>query len=171
MRQVPGAVAIVATGAGADRRGLCVTAWCSLSVEPPRLLVCINRAAGAHDRILQSGMFSVNQLSTEQIELAAVFAGRTGLGGDDRFATAGAWTTLQTGAPVLQESVASFDCALIESHPQATHTIFVASIVAATLQEGKQPLAYVEGCFSEVHPLPGAPAAPRSEDWDGLGIC
>lgn len=172
MRQVPGAVAIVATGQGADRRGLCVTAWCSLTVEPPRLLVCINHSSGAHDLIVRSGVFSVNQLSVEQIDVAAVFAGRAGLGGDNRFSAAGApWTTLRTGAPILEECVASFDCELLEHHPQPTHTIFIASIVAATSRDGKQPLAYVDGRFSETRPVPAIFRDPRAEDWEGLGFC
>src|SRR4051794_2941294 len=65
MRQVPGAVAIVATDLQGERGGLAVTAWCSLSADPPTVLVCVNKSASAHDLILSARKFSINQLGAD----------------------------------------------------------------------------------------------------------
>lgn len=88
LRSVVGAVSIVATGQGEKRRGLTVTAASSLCVDPPMVLVCINRNAEAHDVILESGAFSWNVLSTNQVSLAQRFASMDGSKGASRFSMA-----------------------------------------------------------------------------------
>ena len=66
MRHLAGAVTVIATGAPGHRFGLTATAVCSLSDEPPTLLVCVNRPASAHDVISRNGNFSVNLLADDQ---------------------------------------------------------------------------------------------------------
>src|SRR5258707_1450098 len=66
MRQCAGAVALVTVGAEPGRRtGLTVTSACSLSDDPPSLLVCVNRNASAHTRIREEGHFVINFLNEE----------------------------------------------------------------------------------------------------------
>lgn len=149
MRHVPGAVAIVAAGDGEGRRGFTATAWCSLSVEPPTLLVCASRSGSAHDTIAALGRFSVNQLALGQRDVAATFSGSGGIAGADRFAAA-SWSALATGAPVLDGAVANYDCELVGHHSYATHTIFMGRVVATRLDETREPLVYLLGGFGEV---------------------
>ena len=87
MRQCAGAVALVTVGTRPGRRtGLTVTSACSLSDDPPSLLVCVNRNASAHTRIREEGHFVINFLNEEHALLALTFSGQKGVNGDDRFA-------------------------------------------------------------------------------------
>ena len=87
MRQCAGAVALVTVGAEHGKRtGLTVTSACSLSDNPPSLIVCVNRNASAHARIREEGAFAINFLHEDHALLALTFSGQKGVNGDDRFA-------------------------------------------------------------------------------------
>lgn len=133
-------VCVITTAIGSQRFGLTATAVSSVSADPPRLLVCINKSGVTHDKIHQAGKFCVNVLTEEQDRIAMIFAG---MAGDvaDRFDT-GDWTTLKTGAPVLQGAVAAFDCLLGESSDQASHSVLFGDVVATTNQTGVDTLLY-----------------------------
>ena len=150
MRSQAGAVALIATGAVGTRRGLTATAVCSLTDEPPTLLVCVNQSASAHDEIGRQGCFSVNLLSTEHQDLAGVFSGRTELQGEARFDDA-LWQTLKTGAPILKRALASFDCEVTEQRKVATHSIFVGEVRDGRVGAQASPLIYFQGGFCELH--------------------
>jgi flavin reductase (NADH) len=111
MRRLAAGVTIVTTAGGDGRAGLTATAVCSLSADPARLLVCVNRDAAPNAAIAASGRFCVNVLALRHRALALRFAGATGVAGDDRFAR-GKWGKAATGAPVLLDALASFDCAV-----------------------------------------------------------
>lgn len=147
MRRLAGAVTIIATDHHGELRGLTATATCSLSADPPLLLACVARAAEAHDLIAASGRFSVNLLRREQEALARAFAGLDGRRGADRFAF-GSWACLRTGAPVLVDSLASFDCRLERAVAIATHSIFVGLVVDAQAGRDAAPLLYVDRRFT-----------------------
>ncbi|MDG9697198.1 flavin reductase family protein, partial [Streptomyces sp. DH17] len=92
MRQCAGAVALVTVGAEHGKRtGLTVTSACSLSDNPPSLIVCVNRNASAHERIREERAFAINFLHEDHAGLALTFSGQKGVNGDDRFAF-GQWT-------------------------------------------------------------------------------
>jgi flavin reductase (DIM6/NTAB) family NADH-FMN oxidoreductase RutF len=155
MRQLAAGVTLVTTAHGGHRAGLTATAVCSVSAEPPQLLACVNREAEAHSLLLASGCLAVNLLSAEQHLLADRFAGRTGVMGEARFG-AGRWTTLTTGAPVLEEALASFDCHIATAQEAGTHTIFIARVVGVALSPGRRPIVYVDGAYGLIERLPGA---------------
>ena len=145
MRHLAGGVTLVTTLCEGARGGLTATAVCSVSVEPPQLLVCVNKDASAHDAIGASGIFCVNVLSAQHIALALRFAGQDGVEGDDRFSD-GNWARLSTGAPCLPGALASFDCRIGAALDAGTHTIFIGRVVAMALAEGV-PLIYWGGKF------------------------
>ncbi|MGY3584100.1 flavin reductase (DIM6/NTAB) family NADH-FMN oxidoreductase RutF [Bradyrhizobium sp. USDA 4341] len=147
MRNVPGAVSIVTTGARPGRHGLTLTAGCSVSTEPSSVLVCVNKSAGAHDTIKQSGSFCWNILTADHAALAQKFAGQDGSKGDIRFSE-GLWRELATGAPSLVEAICSFDCRVSGSHDAGSHTIFVGEVVAQATNADREPLVYVKGEFT-----------------------
>ncbi|MBR0797224.1 flavin reductase [Bradyrhizobium jicamae] len=147
MRNVPGAVSIVTTGTRPGRHGLTLTAGCSLSTEPSSVLVCVNKSAGAHDTIKQSGSFCWNILAADHAALAQKFAGKDGSKGDIRFSEA-LWRELATGSPSLVEAVCSFDCHLSDSYDAGSHTIFVGAVVAQATNGDREPLVYVRGEFT-----------------------
>ena len=146
MRQLAAGVAVVTTADTEQRAGLTATAICSVSAEPPQLLVCINRRAEAHDLLAHSGVFAVNLLAADQQPLAEAFAGTIGVFGEDRFER-GLWTRLATGAPVLEPCVATFDCLVAQAIRADTHTIFVGRVEAVRMAPDLAPLVYAEGDY------------------------
>lgn len=147
MRNVPGAVAVVATAFGGERNGLAVTAWNSLSADPPLLLACINRRAGAHDLLISAGAFSINLLSPDYVETVAVFAGQRGLSGSQRFEP-GAWEDGPLGQPMFSHAIASFECELEDAHEHGTHTILIGKVGAMASRDDVSALLYVDGRYT-----------------------
>jgi flavin reductase (DIM6/NTAB) family NADH-FMN oxidoreductase RutF len=133
-------VCVITTEVDGERFGMTATAVSSVSAEPPRLLVCVNKSGMTHEKIVAIGRFAVNVLAEGQDKVAMVFAGLHGLRGD-RFAT-GEWTTLRTGAPILVGASAAFDCVLAEVSQQSTHSVLFGDVVATQHRVGQDTLLY-----------------------------
>lgn len=106
--------------------GLMATAVCSLSAEPPSLVVCVNRDATAHDAILRSGILGVSLIPDNAEELAVHFAQAKGVARFEK----GNWTTLETGVPILLDAPVAFDCRISQVYDGYSHSIIVADIQA-----------------------------------------
>ena len=153
MRQCAGAVALVTVGAEHGKRtGLTVTSACSLSDNPPSLIVCVNRNASAHARIREEGAFAINFLHADHALLALTFSGQKGVNGDDRFAF-GRWTKGATGAPVLADAAAAFDCELAQEFETKTHSIFVGEVRHVAHAAQATPLVYLRSGFHTPHEM------------------
>ncbi|MBD0413863.1 flavin reductase family protein [Oryzicola mucosus] len=144
MRQVASPVAVITTFDGGEKAGLTATAVCSATTEPPTILVCVNRSASAEPMIAASGRLAVNFLTDDQHEVARLFS-TSKLSSEKRFAV-GDWTTLSTGAPVLKNTIASFDCTVESVVPCGTHNIYVSRVEAVSSDDGA-PLLYRDGYF------------------------
>ncbi|MCB1337628.1 MAG: flavin reductase [Maritimibacter sp.] len=133
-------VCVITTEWDGERFGLTATAVSSVTAEPPRILVCVNKNGITHEKILAAGRFCVNVLTEEQDMVAMVFAG---MGGQevDRFAT-GRWTRLATGAPALEGAAAAFDCVLGEVVDQSSHSVLFGDVVATRCTTGQDTLLY-----------------------------
>ncbi len=140
MGRVMASVTIVTTDGGAGRFGVTVSAMSSVSADPPLLLACINRRSPACRAIAENRVFGVNVLSTEQREVAQIFAGRSPSGPPFDFGCA-EWRVHYSGAPTLQGAVAAFDCRLLTSYDAGTHRIFIGEVIEAFAGAG-QPLLY-----------------------------
>jgi flavin reductase (DIM6/NTAB) family NADH-FMN oxidoreductase RutF len=152
MRCLASGVTIITTIHDGQRAGLTATAVCSLSVDPPQLLVCVSHKAEAHDIIHRGSVMCVNLLARQHQGLAARFAGQTGVSGAARFGE-GAWCSLCTGAPVLDDAVASFDCVVAERVESATHSIFIGRVVDVRVRPDLRPLIYAGGGYAELRTL------------------
>jgi flavin reductase (DIM6/NTAB) family NADH-FMN oxidoreductase RutF len=144
-----GCAVIVAQFAGV-KAGLTATAVCSVTADPPRILVCVNRKVRAHELAEQSGALSINMLSKEQEIIARRFAGMVdGVIGEDRFLGAD-WITSVTGTPLLKDALFSFDCRVVETISTSTHSIFLCEVVdcLTTEEDGADPLLYFNGGFA-----------------------
>jgi flavin reductase (DIM6/NTAB) family NADH-FMN oxidoreductase RutF len=161
MRELAGTVTVVTAGKGIDRRGLTATAVCSLSAEPPSLIACVHRLTGAHDAISRYRSFCVNVIGPEHVSLADRFAGRDGTTGIDRFA-AGRWTVLETGAPVLEDAVAAFDCDLLDGMERETHSVFVGGVRAVRVAPRHSPLLYCTGRYQILFPADDGNVPPQT---------
>lgn len=151
MRCIANTVNVITTKdpASQERRGMTATAFCSLTAAPPTVLICINKGSGTHQAIKQSGVFCVNVLSAEQKEIAVLFSSPASP--EARFKTA-PWSQLASGAPVLDDCVANFDCMVRESIEASTHTIFIGAPVSVRSNSALSPLVYFNREFSA---LPG----------------
>jgi len=151
MRQQAGAVALICTGTTGARFGLTATAVCSLTDDPPTILVCVNRTASAHDTIESSGQFSVNLLGDCHTELAAIFSGQSELNGEDRFTVDGDyWEKHASGTPRLSGAIASMDCTVTEQQQFSSHTLFIGVVNEGNSDEDVAPLLYFRGKFGEM---------------------
>ena len=119
MRTLASAVSIVSTAHDDRRFGMTATAVCSLSVQPPTLLVCVNQSTSLHHPLLSAGRFCINILHADQDELARMF-GRKGI--EDRFAS-GNWQVDDRGVPFVADAQASIFCTVEENlrPPNALH--------------------------------------------------
>ncbi|WP_372353121.1 flavin reductase [Pararhizobium sp. YC-54] len=143
MSRLAGHVHIVTAAHDGVRRGVTITAACSVSDEPATLLVCLNGANPRNDIFAESGSFALNLLGAEQMELAHIFSGRNTVDPAERFSH-GTWGELKTGAPILGEAVAAFDCRLIDIKTVATHIVLFGQVVAVTLGQQKPALVYLD---------------------------
>ncbi len=151
MARLPSAVNIVTTGGEGAFAGFTASAVCSVTDEPPTLLVCINRASSAYLAFAGSETLCVNVASPAQAALAALFGGRTPM--PERFAAA-QWHALSTGAPVLVGAAASFDCRVARRMTMGTHDVLFCEALAIAFDEAPGGLAYYGRRF---HELPHAP--------------
>ena len=146
MRHLAGAVNIVTSGRGESRRGLTVTAVCSVTTEPPTLLVCVNRSAEAHDVIRAEGRFCVNVLALEDAALADRFAARDGSKGAVRFEGRD-WTEITTGAPALSDARVAVDCTVANRVDAGTHSVFFGRVEGVRHRPDTAPLAYHDRAY------------------------
>jgi len=149
MSRLGAAVHVVATDGPAGRAGFTATAVCSVSDQPPMLLVCLNRRSQGTPILRENGVFCVNTLDAEAADVADVFAGRTGALSAERFAT-GVWETLTTGAPMLTRAVVAFDCRVIEIKAVASHNVVFGAVVAVRLGPAGSALVYHGRAYKSV---------------------
>ncbi|HXW72831.1 MAG TPA: flavin reductase family protein [Methylocella sp.] len=135
MSRIPAAVHIATTGGTAGLAGITATSVVSVTADPPTILFCINKTSPLAARLISNKVFCINTLTALHTSLADIFAGQTGHRLEERFAFA-EWTTLVTGAPVLECAAVAFDCRLAEAKECKSHLV-VFGVVAA-VEYGKQ---------------------------------
>jgi flavin reductase (DIM6/NTAB) family NADH-FMN oxidoreductase RutF len=134
-------VTVVTTAHEDQLRGVSVSAFTSVSLNPPLVLICIANESESKEWIVESGVFAVNILSDEQEFLSERFAARAPL--VNAHFDGVMYHTAITGSPILIDSLAWYDCRVEAIHDGGDHTIFVGRIEAIGVgAEGKQPLAY-----------------------------
>jgi flavin reductase len=141
MSLLAGAVTIITAGSGDKRRGLTATAVCSVAVQPPTMLVCVNRSGEAHQAIGDFGHFCVNLLSGEDASVADRFAGRGRKLGAGKFEDAN-WIDMRSGSPCLSSAMVSIDCEVVETVRAHTHTVFFGAVREVRRGLGLTPLLH-----------------------------
>lgn len=151
MRDLASGVSIISVGEGDDRTGFTATSITSLSTEPESLLFCLNRQASTWPILAQRRCFGVNVLAAHHRAIADGFAGRTGLVGAERYA-GGVWTTLVTGAPLLQDALVAFDCEVEETIERYSHIIVIGRVLAIHAPGSSKALLYWRGQYADLGP-------------------
>jgi flavin reductase (DIM6/NTAB) family NADH-FMN oxidoreductase RutF/pimeloyl-ACP methyl ester carboxylesterase len=140
-------ITIVTTHNGeGDPVGLTANSFTSVSLDPPLLLVCIANGAGSAAALRAADHFGVNVLQTAQQPASNRFAGR----GEDRFA-ATPWHLGETGVPLLDGSLVSFECRRHAVHEGGDHFILVGEVVRAQFEPRRDPLLYFRGKYRRLH--------------------
>ena len=149
MSQLVAAVNVVTTDGPGGKAGFTATAVCSVSDAPPTLLLCLNRKSASGPILEKNQVFCVNTLSAHCESVADVFAGRTGAVKDARFVT-GTWSTLKTGAPVLDTAVVAFDCRLVEIRTVGSHNVIFGEVVDVRVNASDPALIYHNRVYKRV---------------------
>lgn len=144
MACLPGAVNIVTTNDGVNRAGFTATAVCSVSDNPPTLLVCLNRGASVHQSFDQATTLVINTLGAGQDRLSNLFGGKAPM--SERFAQV-QWDTLITGSPVLRDAAVSFDCKITAKQSVATHDVFFCEVLGMTQNAQAGALLYFQRAY------------------------
>ena len=144
MRRLAASVAIVVAKGDEGPVGMAATSITSLTVDPPAILVCVNRATHLHALLVPSAPLSVNLLSRSQQEVSAAFGG--GRSGAERFEV-GRWVEGANGLPVLEEAQANLQCVIDTMLAYGTHSIAIARVQNATINGPVDPLIYQDGRY------------------------
>ena len=136
-------VTVVTARAGEKVHGMTVSAFSSVSLEPPLVLVCANRGSTTHGIIEEGGVFAVNILAAHQKEGSNVFA--SSKYEDSRLERVG-WTEGETGAPLIDEALASLECKVSSAHREGSHTIYIGQVEAVHTNDAT-PLLYYNGGY------------------------
>jgi len=150
MSRFPGVVTLITTRDGEERRGITATAVCSVTAEPPSLLVCLNRKTGTCASVGRTGRFAVNLLGQEAGDLAMRFAGAGGVTGEAKFA-AGDWHEDDHGLPYLADALLSLSCEVSEQIEAGSHVVYIGQIREARFGEG-EALLYERSAFRALAP-------------------
>jgi flavin reductase (DIM6/NTAB) family NADH-FMN oxidoreductase RutF len=146
MRHLAGGVSVVTAGRARDITGMTVTSVSSLSVDPPTLIVSINRESSSWPLIKRYGFFGVNILTADQIDIAERFTGKGGLKGADRFAGA-EWITRASGVPLLVGALAAVDCEVEDIVERHSHAIVIGRVLDLQVSTRTAALAYWQGQY------------------------
>lgn len=136
----------VVTTLGRDQRpaGITVSAFSSVSLDPPLVLACIDKRASLHDSLTEGTHFAVNILAGDQEEISRRFASKD----HERF-DGSAYRQGISGAPLLEGALAYIECRVVHAYPGGDHTIVVGEVESATVADHR-PLAYYRGRYSHL---------------------
>jgi len=140
MSQFASGVTVVTTLHGKTPIGITASSFTSLSLDPPLVLVSLNKKLFTHNVIAESGFFAVNVLSARQLKLGMRFAGMAPET-KDRFFGLDVHTAV-TGSPLLPESLAWVDCTVWATYDGGDHTIFVGEVKDLSVSDYDMPLLY-----------------------------
>jgi len=136
-------VTVLTSRAGDTIHGMTVSAFTSVSLEPPLVLVCADKATITNGVIEEGGVFAANVLAADQQELSNRFASKK----DEHRRFEGVdWTQAVTGAPILPGVVTALDCRVTAAHDAGDHVIYVGSVEAVVPGEG-EPLVYHHSAY------------------------
>lgn len=145
MRRLAGTVTIVTVRSGQERHGTTATAVTSVSMDPPSMLVCINRDSRLHGYLLKEDRFCVNMLHADNVEASRLFA--SPVSAEERFA-GGDWRLDDDArAPWLANAQANVFCVKDKAIDYGSHTIFIGRVEDVVLRDGISPLIYKDGAY------------------------
>lgn len=144
-RFASGVTVITTRDKAGNLHGITVSAFSSVSLEPPLILACIEKRAGSHQAFEESEFFNVNILEESQQYLSDRFASHL----PDKFEGIEYFETAK-GLPFLKDALAHLECKLIYAYEGGDHTIFVGEIKSSSVRDG-EPLTYFHGNYRKLN--------------------
>ena len=161
MRVYPQGVTVVTTQSGAGPKGITVSSFTSVSLDPPLIMISIAKISGMHDTIVGAEKFAVNFLADDQKSVSDRFAGRSGPA--ERFQglkhRAGV-----TGSPIIDGVRAAIECRNWRVFEGGDHSIVIGEVLAASVFGSKRPLVYYSQQYTTTE-LGETPAPPSDIVW------
>ncbi len=150
MARLGAAVNVITTiTAAGERLGFTASAVCSVTDDPPTMLVCMNRGSALNVAFKAAGVLCINTLASVQEPLSGLFAGVDDVPMAARFERAN-WSVMQSGAPVLDGAVVSVDCRIAQITEVGTHTVFFCEAVASQVGGAQDGLIYFGRAYHRV---------------------
>ncbi|MDR6100526.1 flavin reductase [Agrobacterium larrymoorei] len=147
MAKMGAAVNIITTDGPGGKAGFAASAVCSVTDTPPTLLICLNRSSSVFETFQTNKALCVNTLGGDHEKLSSLFGGKTPV--EERFAAA-RWERGLTGAPLLTDSVVSFDCIVSESVDVGTHKVLFCRVVAIHEGGAVEALIYYQRGYHRI---------------------
>ena len=140
-RQFVTGVTVVTAMDGELPRGLAVNAFSSISLEPPMVMVCVQRTSSTYECLFRASHLAINILSTDQLDVVTRFASKS----PDKFSDVD-WRPGRFGSPLIERSSAQMEVQIRERLQASTHTIFIGRVVDAAVSD-RHPMVYSAGRF------------------------
>ncbi len=144
MRRLAANVSLVSCNVNGKRAGIAATAVCSLTIEPPSTVVCINQQASVHPGLGIDDPYCLNLLKGGQEDISNAFGGITRC--DDKFAF-GNWNQNSDGVPYLSDAQANIFCTVKSIVGHGTHSIIIGNVERVLINELGSPLIYFDGGY------------------------
>jgi flavin reductase (DIM6/NTAB) family NADH-FMN oxidoreductase RutF len=144
MRRLAASVSIVVAQGDDGPVGMAATSITSLTVDPPAILVCVNRATSLHALLEPAAPLAISLLSRDQKDVSAAFGGA--LRGTERFGI-GIWNAGTNGLPQLEGAQANLECVIDAMLAYATHSIVIARVLQVRTSNDVDPLIYQDGGY------------------------
>ena len=145
------AVNVITTSGETGMHGFTASAVCSVTDTPPMLLVCMNQSSRSHAHFVENKVLAVNVLSTQHEQLSNAFASSK-FSSEERF-NLGEWSALETGSPILQDALVSFDCEIQDIQQVGTHSIFMCRVLQVQQSDQEESLVYFNRAYHQVGQL------------------
>ena len=143
-----GVTVVTMRQASGEPWGFTVSAFSSVSLEPPLVLVCVGKESTSFEPMEQASHFAVNFLTENQEEISRRFASKT----PDRFSGV-AYSEGAHGTPLITGCLGFVECKKVASHIHGDHAIVVGEVLEAKAEGGK-PLLYYRGSYARLEPPP-----------------
>lgn len=149
---VTGVTVVTTAGGDGAPRGLAVNAFASISLEPPLIMVCVQKTSSTYEPLFASEYFAVNLIAADQMPVVQVFASKR----QDKFSDV-AWHPGVHGSPIIEGTCAHMEALMQERFQASTHTVFLGKVIDAQYSD-RPPLLYGGGAFFDGTQL--APITP-----------
>lgn len=140
-RQFVTGVTVVTVMDGDRPRGLAVNAFASISLDPPTVMVCVQRTSSTYESLFRATHLAINILSTDQLDVVNRFASKAA----DKFEGMD-WSPNRYGSPIIARSSAHMEVEIRERLQASTHTVFICRVVDAGVSD-RHPMVYSAGRF------------------------